>query len=57
MLKDKIRGERVRLRARIRSILTYEGIRPPSEHGLVRACRGNLAVGCDEPVLCLAFVC
>jgi len=40
MLREKIRRraflvrERVRLRAKIRSILTYEGIKPPSEHDL-----------------------
>ena len=40
MLREKIRRraflvrERVRLRTKIKSILTYEGIKPPSEHGL-----------------------
>jgi transposase len=40
MLRDKIRRraflvrERVRLRTKIKSILTYEGIKPPIEHGL-----------------------
>jgi len=40
MLREKIRRraflvrERVRLRTKIKSILTYEGIKPPSTHGL-----------------------
>ena len=40
VLREKIRRraflvrERVRLRTKIKSILTYEGIKPPSEHGL-----------------------
>jgi len=39
-LREKVRRraflvrERVKLRTKIRSILTYEGIKPPSEHGL-----------------------
>jgi len=40
MLREKTRRraflvrERVRLRVKIKSILTYEGIKPPSDHGL-----------------------
>lgn len=40
MLREKIRQraflvrERVRVRAKTRSLLTYEGIKLPSEHGL-----------------------
>lgn len=40
MLREKVRRraflvrERVKLRVKIKSILTYEGIKPPSDHGL-----------------------
>jgi transposase len=39
-LREKVRRraflvrERVKLRVKIKSILTYEGIKPPSDHGL-----------------------
>jgi transposase len=57
ILREKIRRraflvrERVRLRTKIKSILTYEGIKPPSEHGLFTEKGVEWLYGLDlEPV-------